>query len=74
MNEDAHTQPEVKPMAATPITDKIIGAYLASKNIAPLETLDAQTKAEIRNRIVFWMSVVGGVVQVANFLYTYLMK
>ena len=30
-----------------------------------------ELKQEIRNQIMFWISIVGGVVQCANFLYTY---
>ena len=32
------------------------------------------TKQEIRNRILFWMSIMGSLVQVANLVYPYFMK
>jgi cbb3-type cytochrome oxidase subunit 1 len=30
-----------------------------------------ELKEDVRNKIMFWISITGGVVQVANFLFTY---
>ena len=44
-----------------------ISARSVTKQVANAREL----KAELRNKIMFWISITGGLVQCANFLYTY---
>lgn len=52
-------------------TDKIVGFKIVTKDITQYNKLDEETKAQIRNRIVFWSCVVGGVCQVLNLVYVF---
>jgi len=61
---------DVTPTSKT-LTDRIIGANIVLKDITDYKKLDEETKAQIRNRIVFWSCVVGGVCQVLNLAYVF---
>lgn len=52
-------------------TDKIVGFKIVTKDITQYNKLDEETKAQIRNRIVFWSCIVGGVCQVLNLAYVF---
>ncbi len=40
-------------------------------NDIEIEKISREIKETTRNRIMFWISIMGGIVQVVNFLYTY---
>lgn len=66
-------------------TDFIVGKKVADKlnhigrmpmatslrSVTERVVISRELKEDTRNRIMFWISITGGVVQLANFLFTY---
>jgi len=69
-NVDTNIEPTTVPVNKT-FTDRLVGATIVAKDITDYKKLDEETKAQIRNRIVFWSCIVGGVCQVLNLAYVF---